>query len=301
MSRSYKKTGASSICSSYGDKWCRNQYHRSERRKVRKLLNQVSFKDCYLPEMDADLGCVWDNGMCMLCKDSDEEGYAYCENLSDYMDNEDWYFEPNYCFNRDGCGVFIPENNPIDKILTKGIDYSLRYADRWSWASDGGSYWRHNKETIRKEFDKEVFCNRDRWYWHKKPQTIWDEYVDYVERKHNDKAPTMSIRVAKAISISTRYSWLEHKEVECVKYDYKVIKTSYNKEHQFDTSLIPEGYQVDSIWKTRGKGFSGTNKWEEIQWNMIPLDFKTPEELINWLRNNQERMINTVWKKRYGK
>ena len=40
MSRSYKKTGASSICSSHTDKSDRNIYHRAERRKAKILLNE---------------------------------------------------------------------------------------------------------------------------------------------------------------------------------------------------------------------------------------------------------------------
>lgn len=40
MSRSYKKTGASSICSSHTDKSDRNICHRAERRKAKILLNE---------------------------------------------------------------------------------------------------------------------------------------------------------------------------------------------------------------------------------------------------------------------
>lgn len=188
MSRSYKKHGFSSFASYSSDKPSRIIYHRNERRKIKKLLNQVSIEDCYLPAMDADLGYVWDNDMCMVCKDCDEEAFAYCENLSDYMD-EDWHVEPNYCFNRNGCGVFISENNPIDKIITKGIDYSVKYSDRWSWASDGGQYWTADISKLRRRFDTEVFgiFYGTRYYRRGNGTTIWDEYLYFRNASHNKK------------------------------------------------------------------------------------------------------------------
>lgn len=169
MSRSYKKNPFLTICSSYGDKWCRTYYHKIERRKVKEILK-------------------------------------------------------NY-----------PNN--IDKITSKSqIDYSLKYSDRWSWASDGGNYYSSDLSDIRKNFDEEIFSSKFTefvFHRYKKQKNIWEQYQTYLENRE---------------------------------------KGSYN-----------------------------SSKWDNIYFSIVPTTLKTSEELVEWLRENEERMIKLIYRRRYCK
>ena len=302
MSRSYKKTGAYSY-SNHGDKWCRNQYHRAERRKTKLLLHEVGLDDV--------IETIEEKEICMLCMDG-----FYCEVTNfgkcdipyrKYMDEEyqpDWN-ECSYhrCYSR--C------SSATDKIISgKGscIDYSIKWSDKWSWASDGGAWWREDKLHIRKNFDKEVFTERNyyRSRFDKTPlRTIWDDYLGYVEKKHNEEHPKLRIYLKRVIGIKKYYSWITRRYEDTYEYERTSFEVPCNKAHKFDSNLIPKGWDIkkhfSSYYKVDGYGWQGDSKWDEIYFGMIPLDLKTPQELIEWLRKNQERMVNSIWKRRYSK
>ena len=66
MSRSFRKV-CTPICSSYGDKWCRSQYHRSFRRKTKKLLKEcMSFHDLWSGEVKTTAYIMLINGLGLL-------------------------------------------------------------------------------------------------------------------------------------------------------------------------------------------------------------------------------------------
>lgn len=175
MSRSYKKHGFSSFVCYSSDKPDRTIYHRNERRKANKLLKDAMLEYC---EDEPNEG-EW----CMLCQD----GIAY----DDYEMGEAWdlyapSYSPNYnkCYNHK-CYTLYNHTLAEDKIITKGIDYSLKYADKYSWASDGGQYWEADISELRKKFDKEVFGDYCRKY--KNTKNIWEEYIHYRNASHNKK------------------------------------------------------------------------------------------------------------------
>ena len=46
------------------------------------------------------------------------------------------------------------EQIPSDKIVKNGVDYSVSNSDKYSWSSDGGSYFSDDISSLRKEFNK---------------------------------------------------------------------------------------------------------------------------------------------------
>lgn len=256
MSRSYRKAGAYSY-SNHGDKWCRNQYHREERRKAKAILR-------------------------------DETNYI---NNTDYWN--DWYSW---------------NSEPADKLVINKIDRSCHFSDRYCWASDGGSWWREDKSELRKDFDKEVFgirCHYRSIRDKTPPRTIWDDYLDYVERKHNEEHPKLRIYLKRPIGVKKYFSWITRRYEECTEYERTSFEVPYNKAHKFDTRLVPKGWDFkkdfSSYYKVDGYGWSGDSKWDDIPLGLLPLNLKTPQELISWLRMNQERIIKSIWKRRYSK
>ena len=275
MSRSYKKHSFSAICSSYGDKWCRNYYHKAERRKIKRILQEEVKAGIEKP-------IIWDEEMCTVCIDTRafvDYDIPYKKYGVDF---------PHYNFDVCCCSCYGDDPRPAEKIINR-IDYSLPYSDKWSWASDGGNYYHSDYSELRKEFDREVFSayyEQINAYSRSKDYDIWSEYKKYVEKKSNAEHPTMILFLKRKIS-----------EEFC---DKKTIEVPYNKEHKYDTSLT-EGWEVYRICKERGYGWHGESSWEEIRYSMMPTNFITKEQFIDWLRENEERMIRTIYKLRYGK
>lgn len=118
MSRSYKKNmGDTWACGS--DKYSRNMYQRSYRRRANRHCQQV--KDNY--EVEQIFYTEWDI--------------------------------------------------PTDQIVN-GIDYSCRFADRWTWPSDGGTFIKETDSSLKQKFESELFGYKSDWTH--PPQNIWERY-----------------------------------------------------------------------------------------------------------------------------
>lgn len=259
MSRSYKKTAASPICSSRGDKEDRSIYHRAERRKVNSLLNEIT--GLWDAKPDLKFGDVFENDICMLCMDCNELCEVDFDNIEDYT-GESFDFDFNTCYNSTGCGISKEWEIAADKIITKGIDYSLTYADRWSWGSDGGSYWSSDKSEMRKEFDKVVFgvpYHSYRWIYQSfSKNEAWNDYLRYREAAQNKK--------------HSYYKW----------------RTLWNGEKWLQHVRGPK--QADSDW----------NIMEMLFYRkVIPFSFWGPEDFIAWMRAHEEEIIELALKMRY--
>ena len=300
MSRSHKKVGAYPIASSYGDKWDRAQYHRQERRKVKMLLQQVDFSDLYYPENEKDLGDVFKCPECMLCMDCQSFDYPY-EDIEKYTGethDPDW----NTCYDKNGCGEWFDESNPIDKIVNSKIDRSLPFADKWSWGSDGGSYWRDDLSTIRKEFDTEMFSAKDAY----KTSDVWEDYVKLRERKLNSRH--RSLRICYEVTVHGKENpwWDKNILVPFERLERKSIEIPYNKQHKIPEGLLPEGAKIVGIYRytSYNVGYAGENRWSsalDMALNKAPLSFEKPEELIEWLRVNEEKFVKACYNRRFGK
>ena len=243
MSRSYKKTGASSICSSHTDKSDRNIYHRAERRKTKILLNEEI-------KFGIEKPFTYDKDICTLCIDS--------QSFNDYDIPYEKYgvSHPNYNFDVICCCETI-EERPSDKIITKGIDYSLPMSDRWSWGSDGGSYWQANKESMRRKFNQVVFGLSYRswkWVYYSFPKNeVWNDYLYFREAAQNKKHSYYKWR-----ELWNGEKWLQH---------IRGLKTANS-----DWNLI------EMLFYRR----------------MIPFSFWGPADLIQWLIAHEEEIIY-VW------
>ena len=69
---------------------------------------------------------------------------------------------------------------PVEKLPVKGVDYGCRFADPWSWPSDGRTYFDNDISSLRQQFDEEIFGNDPYG------DDPWEEYVRYRDAKFND-------------------------------------------------------------------------------------------------------------------
>lgn len=233
MSRSFKKRPYHSICSSRGDKWCRQQYHKERRQKDKRL----------------------------------------CKELEGTID-EDFLYTKN--------GL-----QPEEKFINENIDRSLRFADKWCWASDGGNYYWGGKDECRRDFEKEIFGLDYKYSF--KPKPLWEKYKDYVDLVFNKDKPLYTI-VLKKVVVEKYDSYY----VECFEDERKEEKKYITTEIYPPKYKPEEGWEMTHWWKRKNRYFNLSN-WDLFGFmfksGIIPFDFKSEEQLINWLRNNEEIII----------
>jgi hypothetical protein len=310
MSRSYKKTGAFAICSSNSDKEDRTLYHRAFRRKIKNLLHEVSLSDIERDLSDSvGLSDSEFSKVCITCKVSNvvNEDFDYSDEYC--VKSNDPYIPWHKCVNHK-CLEICPET-AIDKIVTKGIDYSLPMADKWSWGSDGGTHWQEDFLSIRKDFDAEVFgVTNNRYQIH----TIWDDYLYCRDRYSNTNHSSWSINLAyKVWKKGTKPIWSATGHLCGIDYNadiyewsYKHIRIPYKK--HLKVSDIPETDwdHIDSIRhisNIESKYYLCFGWYIEFLFKcgVIPQNFTNPEDLISWLRKNEERIIRLYFKRQFGK
>lgn len=240
MSRSFKKKPYHSICSSYGDKWCRQQYHKERRQKDKRL----------------------------------------CKELEGTID-EDLLYTKN--------GL-----QPEEKFINENIDRSLRFADKWCWASDGGNYYCGGKDEYRRNFEKEIFGLDYKYGF--KPKSIWEKYKDYVDLVFNKDKPLYTI-VLKKVVVEKYDSYY----VECFEDERKEEKKYITTEIYPPKYKPEEGWEMTHWWKRKSHYFSLSN-WDLFGFmfksGIIPLDFKNEKQLIYWLRDNEEIIVEK-WMRAY--
>lgn len=240
MSRSFKKKPYHSICSSRGDKWCRQQYHKERRQKDKKLCKELE-------------GTI-------------DEDFLYMKN-----------------------GL-----QPEEKFINENIDHSLRFADKWCWASDGGNYYWGGKDEYRRDFEKEIFGLDYKYSF--KPKLLWEKYKDYVDLVFNKDKPLYTI-VLKRVFIEKYDSYY----VECFEDERKEEKKYITTEIYPPKYKPEEGWEMTKWWKRKNRYFNLSN-WDLFGFmfksGIIPLDFKSEEQLINWLRDNEEVIIEK-WMRAY--
>lgn len=246
MSRSYKKNGFGSCVIFHNQKDDRKIYSRTNRRKNKRILKECEkeYRDCEIFVPYKETCCLWHD----VC-DIDEEIW-WCENPADYIinyDDTDYYecVDSNICI---GChfstnsyknddGFHYVWHESADEKFINGIDYSLKYADKWSWSSDGGVWFQADILSLRKEFDEEVFGMHNKYhsiYAKSYDDTIFEEYLEYCEP-------------------GTRY--------------------------------FSDYFMIDCLFRR----------------NVIPMTFKNKFELIDWLRDNEEKILKFWFKMRFKK
>lgn len=180
MSRSYKK-GWYHQWACGKDKPFRQMYNRARRARDHQIL-----KECEKEYRDLD-----------------NLFHPYTELSSCYGDIcnvDEWVSAPEYVEGREEEYQPIPDMNacigcmwsencwdkhkfvdmwspsPDEKFVNSRVDYSICYADKWGWPSDGGVYYQGNKQDCRKEIDDDVFG------LDYSGRNIWERYVS--NRKH---------------------------------------------------------------------------------------------------------------------
>lgn len=320
MSRSYKRIGGYGIAGD-SDKWNRSRYHRDERRKVKRLLHeQLAYETSIWKPVE---------GTCCLYGDVCNVDDWWCDDPSKYIINYEEDSAPKGDFDHD-CFMcrfsywdkdYDCSEEPWEKIVMNKIDRSLGSADKYGWASDGGSYFHDNLSTMRQEFDKEVFGIPPYSWRHIRRGSglfdLWDRYCDNREALHNKKHPQMIIRceykVKKACPLRGTSDWIDWKLAYGEVYNYytRTIKVPYNKSHRYDTSLLLKGLDGDAVvervyvykhrdWMMR--------QIRSCRWDMgdyiiklAPTTLHGPKDFIEWIRAHQEELILGAFRYRYGK
>lgn len=244
MSRSFKKRPYHSICSSRGDKWCRQQYHKERRQRDRRLCKELE-------------GCI---------------------------DKELLYDNDCYLCTKDGV-------QPEERFVNESIDHSLRFADKWSWASDGGNYYWGDKNTYRRDFEIEVFGSTDRSGV--RLPTPWEKYQLGVEDIFNTSKTEYTIRLEKQVPKKIDYGFYVRWGIFDTFYE-TVTKHIITEEYPPYIKSFEDGWVMTKWW--RRKSYSLTrSKWDLFGFlfksGIIPLDFKNEKELMDWLRANEESIV----------
>lgn len=188
------------------------------------------------------------------------------------------------------------EETPAERIVKKGKDYSLLYADKWSWASDGGVHWQEDKQSLYKSFNKEVLSQSSH---------IWEDYVGYRNCKMNTSPREWTIYYDMPNGEVTEYPSRfdpKHNSVYYVKGTYMTYKReSKVVNHKPLQSDLPEGAIFKRYYRHRASNMSVY--WYDYNLieflfhrNIIPTTFNSKEELTNWLLRNENRIINSWYK-----
>ena len=192
----------------------------------------------------------------------------------------------NNCFlcTRDGV-------QPEEKFVNENIDRSLRYADKCCWQSDGGNYYWGGKEQFRRDFEEEIFGSNERYCGcYTSP---WKKYQIGIGCVFNEGKPEYTIKlqrqVPKKIDFGFYMPWDMMGEV-----GYET-ETTYIRTNEYPPKVeVPEGWTMVGWWRRKNYRFRKSN-WDLFGFlfknNIIPLDLKNESELIDWLRTNEELII----------
>lgn len=243
MSRSFYKSPYASWACYKSDKWCRQQYHRSRRRKDKNICGQL------VGDVDEELG------------------------VDTYRSEED----------------FVNAN----------IDRSLRFADKYCWDSDGGKYYRGGLEDHRRDFEKQIFGSD--YEYGVKHQDPWKKYKDYVELVYNKDKPLYTIVLTRVVVEKVNWGFY-------MPWSSEFAGKRKEEKKYITTEIYPPKYKPEEDWEMtnwwkRKNRFLSLSNWDLFGFmfknGIIPLDFKNENELIDWLRENEESIIRKWLKAKY--
>lgn len=205
----------------------------------------------------------------------------------------------------------FPYEEPYEKIVMSKVDRSLRFADKWSWSSDGGAYWREDLSSIRKDFDKALFCvppvSLLRSWRRRTLITLWDKYIENRNAKYNKEHPQLKVNVHYLVKDPDPFSRLRKRLLNEPCYIEKVKRTlvPYNKAHKIPSYVYEvEGKITDVyVYKVRGERPLSGKQYSISDYVILeaPNTFQKPEDLINWLRTNQEKLILKYFRRCFSK
>lgn len=204
----------------------------------------------------------------------------------------------------------LDDENPSEKIISKGIDYGCKCSDPWSWPSDGRTCFEDDLSTLRGAFDEDVF-GEPVGRWSSKNNT-WEDYLKYRDAKWNAPPQKWVLRYKPYLGerLVSHVVWYTEGVPPCTHTTEwePVYGDSVEKilDHHPYVSDVPK--DAANIY------FRRMNKWQYVQAKndlnlieflfhrtMIPLTFKNPEEMVAWLRKNEEKILRSWFKVLYGK
>lgn len=194
MSRSYRKHDFSQIACGK-DKPFRQLYNRAKRRRDNIICKEIEkgFDVFELYEKTCSLnGEVCDIDVDTYCLDLDDKHDVEIYN-NNIINPEEIHCDVSEkrlnkcigCMWSDNCwsnGNFVDmwSKTPDEKFINSRIDYTVPYADKWGWPSDGGVYWQSDLSELRKKADEEVFgIDRILIPYSKSKDTFWEQYKKY--------------------------------------------------------------------------------------------------------------------------
>lgn len=215
---------------------------------------------------------------------------------------------------------------PDDRFCKNRIDYSVKFSDKWSWPSDGGSYYREDLATVRRDINEELFSEESNHYSH---ETIWDEYCNYRDARNVSKYNhtwKLNYEIPVGIELELDY-WNSHKlykkgmiippedkeccyKVEVNPWDKTIAYLNkYNKvpvTEKFEKILdhsprrgsdIPKNAIHVSIWrKDKWRYSQARSDWGLMSFlfyrNIIPTTFSSREEMTSWILKHNEEIAN---------
>lgn len=187
--------------------------------------------------------------------------------------------------------VGITDDSFEDDFVNENIDRSLRFADKYCWSSDGGNYYWGGKDDHRRDFEKQIFGLDYRYGVKHRP--LWEKYKDYVELVYNKDKPLYTIVLTRVVVEKVNWGFYMPWSSEFAgkrKEEKKYITTEI-----YPPKYKPEeGWEMTNWWKRKNRFLSLSN-WDLFGFlfksGIIPFNFKNEKQLMNWLRENEEAIV----------
>jgi hypothetical protein len=217
-------------------------------------------------------------------KERRQKDRRLCKEMEGRIDKELLYNDRCFLCTKDGV-------QPEEKFINENIDYSLRFADKWGWSSDGGNYYWGGKDEYRRDFERQIF-GLDYKYGIKR-QSLWEKYKDYVDLVYNEDKPLYTVVLKRVVIEKVNWGFYMPWSSEFAgkrKEEKKYITTEI-----YPPKYKPEeGWEIIHWWKRKNYLLSLSN-WDLFGFlfrsRIIPLNFKNEKQLVDWFRENEETII----------
>lgn len=217
-------------------------------------------------------------------KERRQKDRRLCKEMEGRIDKELLYNDRCFLCTKDGV-------QPEEKFINENIDYSLRFADKWGWSSDGGNYYWGGKDEYRRDFERQIF-GLD-YKWSVKHQSLWEKYKDYVDLVYNEDKPLYTVVLKRVVIEKVNWGFYMPWSSEFAgkrKEEKKYITTEI-----YPPKYKPEeGWEIIHWWKRKNYLLSLSN-WDLFGFlfrsRIIPLNFKNEKQLVDWFRKNEETII----------
>lgn len=336
MSRSFRKHWSSQwACGE--DKPFRQSYNRSCRRKNNRIVREC---EIYYRDLDRIFHPYEEMSSCYgdICHvDEWVSSPEYLvDNEPEHQPNPDMNTCIGCCWS-ENCWdwnnhkfVDMWDEAPDEKFCKNRIDYSVKYSDKWSWPSDGGTFYEGDINSLRRELNEELFAGRSNHRWCDK--TIWDDYCEYRDAKVNSNSERtwmVTYLIPTGIEFELDF-WNSHKRYENgmkvpkddEKYHWAVEPAVWDRtflylncyrkvtvgeevkkelKHRPHTGDIPKKAINISVWRPNKRNHSQARGDGDLMSflfyrNIIPTTFKSREEMTSWILKHEEEIVKKWYK-----